>query len=138
MKEPKINILYIKPGKHPEQIEVDNTLESFQKLVGGSIECTYPYEEYVGLVCNEEGKLLGLPLNRALHDDDNNIYDIVAGSFFIAGCSMDGNFRSLTDVEINKFSKLFKNPELFYHKANGSLVVLPVISSTVDGPDWER
>ena len=30
----------------------------------------------VGLICNEEGKLLGLDYNRALRDEENKIYDI--------------------------------------------------------------
>lgn len=39
----------------------------------------------MALICNEEGKLMGLPLNRALFDDDGHIYDIVSGNFLIVG-----------------------------------------------------
>ena len=44
--------------------------EILQAAVGGDIQAVYPYEDPVALICNEEGKLLGLPLNRALFDDD--------------------------------------------------------------------
>ena len=40
----------------------------------------------MALICNEEGKFLGLPLNRALRDDTGEIYDIIAGNFLITRC----------------------------------------------------
>ncbi len=40
--------------------------ETLQAAVGGDIQAVYPYEDPVALICNEEGKLMGLPLNRAL------------------------------------------------------------------------
>ena len=49
----------------------------------------------VALVCNEEGKLEGLPLNRALRDEDGDIYDVVAGTFLVVGLT-DDSFGSLT------------------------------------------
>ena len=60
-----------------------------------SIEAIYPYEDPVALVCNEEGKLEGLPLNRALRDEDGDIYDVVAGTFMVVGLT-DDSFGSLT------------------------------------------
>ncbi len=39
----------------------------------------------MALICNEEGKFLGLPLNRALRDDAGEVYDIIAGNFLITG-----------------------------------------------------
>lgn len=56
-------------------------LESLQHEVGGYIQAVYPFEEPVAIVCNEEAKLEGLPLNRALRDEDGDIYDIVARYF---------------------------------------------------------
>ena len=56
-----------------------------QHEVGGHIEAIYPYEDPVALVCNEEGKLEGLPLIRALRDEDGDIYDVVAGTFMVVG-----------------------------------------------------
>ena len=49
----------------------------------------------MALICNEEGKLMGLPLNRALFDDDGHIYDIVSGNFLIVGLGEE-NFTDLS------------------------------------------
>lgn len=79
-----IAVLIVEPGKEPYVKEIDSGLESLQHEVGGYIEAIYPYEDPVALVCNEEGKLEGLPLNRALRDEDGDIYDVVAGTFLVA------------------------------------------------------
>ena len=81
----KMTVLYVKPGEKPKRIEIENDLEALQRAVGGYIEAVYPYEDPVALIVNEEGKLNGLPLNRALRDEDNDIYDIVAGPFLVVG-----------------------------------------------------
>ena len=80
----KIKVLLIKPLKPPEVVEIDDTLEAMQRTVGGDIEAVYPFEEPVALVCNDEGKIMGLPLNRSLRDDGGSIYDIIAGDFLSA------------------------------------------------------
>ena len=77
-----MNVLMVEPGKAPYETEISDGLEAMQAAVGGNIQAVYPYEDLVGLVCNEEGKLEGLPLNRALRTEDGEIYDIIAGNFF--------------------------------------------------------
>ena len=79
-----MRVVLVEPGKAARVAEIDGSLEGMQKTVGGYIQAVYPFEETVCLVCNEEGKLQGLPLNRALRDEDNRIYDIVAGTFSYA------------------------------------------------------
>lgn len=59
-------------------------------------------------VCNDEGKLLGLPWNRALTDDHGVPYDIVCGTFFVAGLKED-DFASLTDQQIEKYKDKYSN-----------------------------
>ena len=70
MKEEKIKVLALIPMELPKEIELDNTLEAMQNFVGGLIECITLSDtgSEVTLVCNDEGKLLGLPLNRPLWD----------------------------------------------------------------------
>ena len=63
-------------------------------------------------VCNEEGKLQGRPLNRALRDEDNRIYDIVAGTFFVCDCSTE-NFKSLNEEQLKRYTEKYKRPERF-------------------------
>lgn len=51
-----------KPGCEPELVEVENTLKVLQTEVGGYIEViTLPYG--AAIICNEEGRILGLPDN---------------------------------------------------------------------------
>ena len=80
-----MNVLMVEPGKAPYETQIGSDLQSMQALVGGYIQAVYPYEEPVALIANESGKLDGLPLNRALRDADGDVYDIVAGKFFIVG-----------------------------------------------------
>lgn len=112
-----------------------------QKEVGGFIEAVYPFEDPVAIICNEEGKLEGLPLNRALRDEDGHVYDIIAGTFLIAGLSED-NFCSLDDAQIEKFSALYKTPELFMRLGNRTLVIpaeeKPAADKERKGADVER
>jgi len=118
----KIKVLLIKPMKPPEIAEIPSNLKGLQATVGGYIEAIYPYEDPVALVCNEEGKINGLPLNRALRDTDGHIYDIVAGDFFI--CDVSGeDFGSLSDEQIEKYSDKFKTPERFLRTDNGIAAV---------------
>ena len=92
-----MKILLIRPGENPVLSEIDGTLESMQKIVRGYIEILYPFDDPIALVCNEEGKLLGLPLNISLQDNCGQIYDAIAGTFFLCRIPTDcDSFESLT------------------------------------------
>ena len=108
----EIKVIKVEAGKAPQVVTISDELESLQHEVEGYIECIYPWEEEVCLVCNEEGKINGLPLNRALCDEGGEMYEIIAGNFLIVGLTED-SFRSLTEEEIEKFSKLFQRTEYF-------------------------
>ena len=58
-------VLKKEPGKDPMLTDIDNTLESVQKNVGGYIETVTLTEELV-IVCNEEGRIQSLPYNCTL------------------------------------------------------------------------
>ena len=121
-----ITVLIVEPGKEPYPQEIDSGLESLQHEVGGYIEAVYPFEEPVAIVCNEEAKLEGLPLNRALRDGDGDIYDIVAGTFMVVGLTED-SFGSLSPELMQKFTDHFKTPEQFA-KLGDRIVAIPMIS----------
>lgn len=117
-KQEEITILYIEPNKEAKTIQIKNELETFQKLVGGWIECLN-IEDDVVIICNEEGKINGLPLNRAIHDSKGNIIEIMAGSFIIAGDDFEsGEFTSLSLENIDKYYKKFQFPEFFIMENN--------------------
>lgn len=119
-------VLVVEPGMSPYVKEIDSGLKSLQSEVGGWIEAIYPFEEEVALICNEEGKLCGLPLNRALMDEDGEIYDIIAGTFLVVGLGEE-DFCSLSDEYIKKFSDRFKTPEKFA-EIDGKLIVIRIES----------
>ena len=71
-----MKILLIAPNAEPRPVEIDGSLASMQDLVGGLIEAVYPFSDHVALICNDEGKLIGLPQNRPLkHPETGEIYD---------------------------------------------------------------
>lgn len=65
----KLKVVILEPGKIAKEAEIDDTLEAMQLVVGGRIEQLMPFEDEVAIVCNEEGKLIGLPLNRAIYTE---------------------------------------------------------------------
>lgn len=103
-----MKVLVIEAGQQPMVKEIEGSLRSMQEIVGGYIQPVYPWREEVALVCNEEGKINGMALNRPLLDDRGQLVDIIAGTFFICSAPIDGeSFQSLTDEQIERYSRLF-------------------------------
>ena len=109
---------------------IPDTLESLQKEVGGYIQAVYPWDDPVGIICDEEAKLKGSPLNRALRDEDGEIADIIAGTFMVVGLGEE-NFASLNDTEAKKFASVFKTPETFI-RINDRIFAVPIKPSLKD------
>lgn len=109
-----MRILFVEPNAEPRAVEIDGSLASMQSLVGGLIQAVYPFADPVALICNDEGKLIGLPQNRPLkHPETGEIYDIVYGPFFLCSAPADSeNFESLSDEQIEKYRKIFALPNL--------------------------
>ena len=74
-----IDVVLVEPGKLAHPAKITATLEGMQAVVGGAIEPFYPFEEQVCIVCNEEGKLIGLPLNRAVYAYEEQQVDMSYG-----------------------------------------------------------
>ena len=121
-----MKILVVESGKTPAEREIDGSLESMQAVVGGMIQAVYPFDDPVALICNEEGKNLGLPLNRALFDPETHrVIEIIAGTFFICGAPADSeHFASLTEEQLTVYRRRFASPEQFV-KVGGDIFVLP-------------
>ena len=111
-----IQVLKVEPGRAPEMVTMSNTLEAFQAAVGGYIE-TVGLDANATLICNEEGKLMGLPANRRLGDD------VIAGTFLIVG-EEDGEFCSLTDTDAARCAEQFAQP-------------MPALGSPDQPTQWE-
>ena len=110
-----MNVLVIEPYKEPYEKEINGKLKTLQGFVGGLIQVLYPFEdEHIGLICNDEGKLLGLPLNRALRDENGDIYDIIAGTFLICSAPPDSeNFAGLSEEQMQKYKSKFEHIEIY-------------------------
>lgn len=117
-KPSEIKVIVCQPHNKAFITTLSNTLEAKQKVVEGWIEAIYPWEDKVALVCNEEGKYNGSELNRALYDEDGNMIDIIAGTFFICGLT-DEDFGSLSDELAEKYMKKFLYPEIFIRTRKG-------------------
>ena len=126
MPDAAMRVLVVEPERRPEIREIDGSLESMQKIVDGYIQAMYPFDNSVALVCNDEGKLLNLPANRGLRDENGRIYDIVCGTFFICGAPAGSDhFVSLTPEQIERYRKRFYTPEMFWGM-DGHIVCLPL------------
>lgn len=119
-----IKVLVIEPKKKPVVREIEGGLDCLQGIVGGYIQVVYPFADPVGIICNEEGKMMGLPLNRALYHK-GEIYDILSGTIIVAGLTED-DFGSLSDDLIDKYMKGFYCGEEFM-KVNGQIVAIPMM-----------
>ena len=121
----RITVLVVAPLDTPKLVTIDHTLENMQKLVGGDIAATYPWEDLVGLVHADDGIALGYPLNRMLTDEDGEVYDIVHGTFFLCGLGRD-NFISIPDDLAKKYAERFKYPELFFRTLDDHVLAVKV------------
>ena len=126
-KNEMLRVILCEPGETAEVVEIEDELESMQDLVGGLIEPydpfyseTDPRYENVILVCNEEGKLMQLPLNRAIVDEDGRVMDVIRGPFFLFFAPVESErFLSIPPDLEEEFLRKFELPEKFYRTENG-------------------
>ena len=108
MTQENISVIIIEPMRVPRVATIKNTLAELQEIVGGCIEVIAPFNDTAVIICNEEAKLLGLPLNRLIGND------IICGNFIIAGCDVEGGeFINLTEGQIMAYQRRFSYIEIF-------------------------
>ena len=122
----KISVLLVEPNKYPKMIEIDDTLEVMQTVVGGDIEEYMPFEDEVAIICNEEGKITGMAPNRAVYEENSReMLDIICGKFFIVYAPFEAErFQSLPPDLVEKYREKFKYPERFM-RVNNEIVAVP-------------
>lgn len=103
MRSNKIRAVVYEPGQ-PGRVEyIQNDLQTKQKIVGGYIEVVPLFLDQKGnrtldIVCNEEGRLTGLPFNRTIWNGRSSIM----GTFLVmAGNNKTGEFESLSEPELD-------------------------------------
>ncbi len=112
MKQAEIKVLMVKPLKEPKVVTLKTDLDSLQRAVSigadyqGLIEII-PLGDGTCVLCNEEGKLIGLDGNRRIGND------IIAGVFYVVGENDEGELISLTDQQLEFYEKRFFFPEYY-------------------------
>ena len=111
----QIKAIMVEPNKRPCVVDLNVDLDSLQKAVSigapeqGLIEFVY-LEDNVSILCNEEGKIIGLEPNRRLGDD------ILCGVFYVVAENDDGELVSLTEAQQNRYSEIFREPDIISKK----------------------
>ena len=131
----ELDVLLVKPNEYPQKVTIGAELKDLQEAVGGTITATYPFTDPVAIVCNDEGKLLGLPMNRALRDEHGRTYDVLTGNFLVVGLGKE-DFASLSPELAQKYEQHFHQPETFI-RLGGHLVILPTPDEAVQ-PSEEK
>ena len=80
IKDEKIKVVYLQPDEIAQVVTLDNTLSSLQNAVGGYIQTFYGIDYPCCIVCNDEAKINGMSLNRAIRQN-GKIIDIIAQAF---------------------------------------------------------
>ena len=101
LKENQILVVIKEPGQAPRVEPLfDNTLEAFQKAVDGYIETVTVAKDLV-IICNEEGRLRGLPFNVELFGVG------FVGTVIVAGVKGE-EFASLKSVHVPHILRLLQ------------------------------
>lgn len=125
-----MKVLVVEPGYAPYEKEIDATLEAEQAIVGGLITVSYPYEEMVGIVSNDEALMLNMPFNRSIEGGYGGIF----GTFFICGLE-DDHFCSLTDEQVERYKKKFHKAEILIGVRGNEPITMKVDPKPKERPD---
>ena len=110
--EDNIRVLIAEPGKKVYAKEIRNDWREMQMIVGGLIQAVYPSrKDAIAIVCNDEGKLMGLAPNCLLSDDSGKPYDMLVGTFFVCGVNED-DFTSLSPELERKYIDVIRRNRL--------------------------
>ena len=124
-------ILVVEPDEKPYLAEHDfSDYKNLQRLIGSPFSATYPFADPVAIVHHDEGKLNGMPLNRALFDESGCVYDIVAGTFAVVGLGTE-DFCGLTPALAERYIERFAAPEQFALLRGEQIVAINLESNTL-------
>jgi len=93
-----ITVIEKKPGERAHTRQIENTLKAFQEAVGGYIE-TVTVASDMAIVCNEEGRLRGMPYNCSISNMP------LVGTILFAG--VDGDEFADIPTDLERFEKVF-------------------------------
>lgn len=108
MREPEINVFMCQVSESTPYRgiygKIKNTLKALQGYVGGTIQVV-SLTKGLFVICNDDGKILKLPVNRAI-TDNGYVYDVVVGNALVV--RVDGEeFASISEEDIPLIEKHF-------------------------------
>ena len=127
-----MNVLVVAPGMAPYEKEI-NGLEEMQATVGGLITVSYPYEEPVGIVSNDESIGMGMEFNRSIEGGYGGIF----GTFFVCGLTED-SFCSLSPEQMDRFKKEFHHAEILIAAKGNTPITLKVEPRPATPPEQPK
>ena len=101
--------------------EIQNTLEAKQEYVRGLIQ-VISLDGVVDVICNDSGKLLGLPVNRAFIDDEGNVLDVFVGDLVCVRHNEEGEFTSIHEEDLQIITK-YLSPCIILGERGGCTIV---------------
>ena len=102
----KIKVLLVEPNKYPKMIEIDDTLEAMQKVVGGGIEEYMPFDDDAAIICNDE-QVQWYASNRAIYSDDKKCKILFSVSSLYVS-TVEAKILSLPEDLAKKYEEKFK------------------------------
>lgn len=106
-----LRVVLLEPGQPAVETRVLDDLHHWQLAVSDHgedalMEVSYPFDEDVIAVGNEEAKLIGMEPNRHLG------CGLYAGPVYLVGDDGEGGFRDLRDEECDRFCHAYAVPEV--------------------------
>ena len=140
----KISVILVEPNKYPKVIEIENTLGTMQGIVKGDIEEYMPFEDEVALICNDEGKMEGMALNRAIFADPQEVdvtYSEMVARFRDAERNGKDHLTGYIVFSQDSFTKPYTEAERTYIVSSNNKAFQPnmggysIYGSSLDGSD---
>lgn len=130
-----IQVLIVKPYFRPYGATICPKLHSMQDIVGGCIQVVHDglLNDDAVIVCNEAGKLVGLPANRALCDGRSKVQDVIHGTFMVVGTAGE-DFTSLTPRQFADWTDRFLYCEQMIY-FDGKIVAVPIADGSAEAED---
>lgn len=130
-----IQVLIVEPHRRPYGATICPKLHSIQDIVGGCIQVVQDglLKDDAVIVCNENGKLVGLPANRALRDGRSKVQDVIHGTFMVVGTAGE-DFTSLTPRQFADWTDRFLYCEQMIY-FDGKIVAVPIADGSAEAED---
>lgn len=103
-----MRVVIKEPLKKPYVKEIEDELKAYRSIVGGYIECIYPFADIpIIMICDEEGKLKGYPPNFQIESEFLG-YDLIVGTVIFLRSDRE-EFAPIQDKDIKFIDNYMKD-----------------------------